>query len=536
MIKMADINKRLLTSSDGIPAPQHKVKGESDFEFTEGSGGAQHTKIVDSSGQPISIDEELKSIKRTQAEILDRLDNGIDTRPVESKVENNADEYLLNQQSMINVLSDSTKVFGVYWDKGSDSKLIRTDDSKDFEANVGISGDIVRNDFDNAPIYREIGEVADDYGNVFVKIPKFYIRKKDGKKFKTWQISKTQYAGFYLPCIFYDFKNEKELPYALIGKHEASLSDDNKLESKPNKNPVATKHIVDFRKYAENNGEGYQQNDIHAIDVLQTLFYVEFATLNSQDIMRGWVDGNYSSNHEVTVSKSKSNQAIVSNSTASDYEVGQTIGIGNNHYGNQTTGDSRLITKIDKYDDDNIAITFDGDAVDISKGDVIANRAWLTGFSKDILAASGTLDKDDGWHPIVYRGIENPWGSQYEWIDGINIVDHQVWVAKDARDYKSNVFASPYEKLSYKNAESNGYAKKMGSDANLMFAELPVDSSGSSSTYYADYYYQNPGNRVAAFGGSWSSGSHAGLSFWRLRSSSGNRSAHRGGRLLKKPL
>ena len=77
---MADINKRLLTSSDGIPAPQHKVKGESDFEFTEGSGGAQHTKIVDSSGQPISIDDELKSIKRTQSEILDRLDKGIDTR------------------------------------------------------------------------------------------------------------------------------------------------------------------------------------------------------------------------------------------------------------------------------------------------------------------------------------------------------------------------------------------------------------------------------------------------------------------------
>src|SRR5699024_11833551 len=87
MVKMADINKRLLTSSDGIPAPQHKVKGESDVEFTEGSGGAQHTKIVDSSGQPISIDDELKSIKRTQAEILDRLDNGIDTRVTGSNAE-----------------------------------------------------------------------------------------------------------------------------------------------------------------------------------------------------------------------------------------------------------------------------------------------------------------------------------------------------------------------------------------------------------------------------------------------------------------
>jgi len=94
MVKMADINKRLLTASDGIPAPQHKVKGASEFEFTEGSSGAQHTKIVDSSGQPISIDDELKSIKRTQAEILDRLDNGIDTRVTGSIV----DKYIFREE------------------------------------------------------------------------------------------------------------------------------------------------------------------------------------------------------------------------------------------------------------------------------------------------------------------------------------------------------------------------------------------------------------------------------------------------------
>ncbi len=88
---MADINKRLLTAKDNkgndIPAPQQKVKGKNDFEFTEGSHGAQHTKIVDASGQPADIDAELKSIKRMQAEILDRLDKGIDTRLTGSNVE-----------------------------------------------------------------------------------------------------------------------------------------------------------------------------------------------------------------------------------------------------------------------------------------------------------------------------------------------------------------------------------------------------------------------------------------------------------------
>lgn len=505
-------------------------------------GKSQKVTIYGSDGKPISS----KNPQHNLMYGLDEDDNPVPirtdedgnvlTRQTGSKVEDSVEDFLTNQQGMINALSDSSKVFGVYWDKGSDPELTRTDDSKDMKAEVGIDGEMVDNDFDRAPIYRDIGEVKDDYGNVFIKIPKFYINKKDGKDFKLWQASETQYSGFYLPCIFYDFENKKELPYALIGKHEASLSDEDKLESKPNKQPVVTEYIVDFREYAENNGEGYQQNDIHAIDVLQTLFYIEFATLNSQDVMRGWVDGNYSSSHEITIAKDDTNRAIVSNSTASDYEVGQSIGIGNNHYGNQVTKDSRLITKIEDYDDDNTAIHFDGDSVDTSEGDVIANRAWLTGFSRDILASSGTIEKDNGWYPIIYRGIENPWGSIYEWIDGVNIKDNQSWVARDARDYKSNVFSNPYEKLSYKNKDSNGYIKEMGNDPDFKFAEFPIETGGSSSTYYADYYYENDGERVASFSGYWSNGSRDGLSLWRLNHSSGNRAAHLGGRLLKKPL
>ena len=119
---MADINKRLLTSSDGIPAPQHKVKGASEFEFTEGSGGAQHTKIVDSSGQPINIDDELKSIKRTQAEILDRLDNGIDTRVTGSIVE----RVSLSEEAGT-VAAGSWKIIN-YDDDGKDLRYSNTDE------------------------------------------------------------------------------------------------------------------------------------------------------------------------------------------------------------------------------------------------------------------------------------------------------------------------------------------------------------------------------------------------------------------------
>jgi hypothetical protein len=37
--------------------PQHGKKGTTEFERTEGSNGALHTKIVDESGEPINVRE-----------------------------------------------------------------------------------------------------------------------------------------------------------------------------------------------------------------------------------------------------------------------------------------------------------------------------------------------------------------------------------------------------------------------------------------------------------------------------------------------
>lgn len=445
------------------------------------------------------------------------------------------EQILSNQRQIINVLNSDKLIFGAYWDKSSNPAMTRTDAAEGLVANAGIDGELVRNDFDKMPVWGDIEEEADEYGNHFSRIPKFYIQKLSGKDFYLVRISKTRYPGFYLPWCFWDFEKNEELDYFLIGKHEGSLSEDGtKLESKPNKHPLVEKNIVEFRNYAQANGKGYQQNDIHAIDVLQALFRVEFATMDSQSIARGYVDGNYSSGHTITIASDDANRAIVSNNTASRYEPGQTFGIGPNQYSNDVTPESRLITGVESYDADNTAIYFDGDPVSTSVGDVVANRGAITGFSKDILATSGSINADDGWNPFVYRGIENPWGSVYEWVDGVNINDYQAWVTKNADDYASNVFAEPYEELGYINHDSNGRVIEMGFDAEHPYAEFPVAVGDSSTTYYADYYYRNAGKRVARFGGSWGLGSYAGLSFWSLDNSSGNRHAHSGGRLLKK--
>ncbi|MEG2250988.1 MAG: hypothetical protein RSD09_05345, partial [Bacilli bacterium] len=94
---------------------------------------------------------------------------------------------------------------------------------------------------------------------------------------------------------FYDEVNSKELPYILVGKYDASETG-GKLESKTGVKPLVERNIDQFRTLATNNNQsgvtGYQLLDIHALDAIQVLFYIEFATLNSQTQMQGYANDN----------------------------------------------------------------------------------------------------------------------------------------------------------------------------------------------------------------------------------------------------
>ena len=485
-----------------------------------------------------------KSLEARLSSIENKLDNVMSGNAVNTNVTgkinvNDIDKLLSNQNKIINVMQSDKLIFGVHWDKKSSPDLTRIDDAEGLVAEVGVNGDLVRNDFDRMPIYSEMREVEDEYGNKFIRIPKFYIQKSSGKNHLIKRISKTRYPGFYLPKVFWDFGNNKELDYFDFGKYNASLGGGDKLESKPNKQPLVRQNIVNFRTYAQNNNDeelkGYQQLDIHAIDVLQTLFTVEFATLNSQSIMSGFTSGPYAEAHVITVAKTDTNEAIVANATANTFVVGQSIGLGTSR-GGQQIAEARLLLEIKEYDDDNKALVFDGEKIDTEVDNYVYSNGWISGFSADIASSSGSIESNTGGkYPCSYRGIENPWGSIYQWIDGININDHKSWIANNADDYASNVFASPYEKTDYKNAEANGYVAEMGYDSSNPFVEIPVKATGAgTATYYADNYYQVAGQRIALFGGRWNAGAAAGLWFWGLSASSAYTHVGSGGRLLKK--
>lgn len=413
-------------------------------------------------------------------------------------------------------------IFGSAWDKTSSPTLTRTDSAVGKVAGVGLDAGGAVNDFDSLPIFSEFSEVTDASGNVFVRIPKFYIKKTDGVGYKTWQVSKTSIPGGYLPWCFWDFTGGAELDYVDVGKYIASLDGTNKLESKPDKYPQTKRTITQFRTFARNNASNYQIMDVHIYDVIRTLFYIEFATLNCQSIMYGWAKGANNAAHTAQVAELGANRIIVTNAVAAEYRAGQPLGCGTTVGGDQVFY-GRTITSITVYDATRMALNFDGAAADIAVGNIVYNIAWRNGWSSVMTASSGSIGSNsDGEYPCQYRGIENPYCNDWQFVDGVNFQDADIYICNNAASYAVDTFVAPYNLLSYGRLTTTGVVPgDMGYDANYPCAEFPVTDGGVDySQYYCDSYSYASGNRIAITSGYNYKGLEGGLHNWHTNNPS----------------
>lgn len=454
-------------------------------------------------------------------------------------------KYALESREIIEGLSEKvnnltleeSKIYGAQWDKSSNPVLTRTDHAANAIVNVGVDKEIVENTMDLSGIFKDFREVTDDYGNVFIRIPKTYIKKTNATEYFSWKASRKKMENSYLPWLFWDFDKNKELDYVDIGKYLGSLSEDGtRLESKPGKYPLVNKTIVQIRNLAMANGLGYQQLDIHAVDLLQTLFIIEQGTLHSQSKVTGFTSGQYSATHVAIISEVSTNRIVITNAKAALFFEGQSISIGTSLGGNQIFYGRNIVSK-ESYDDDNTALIFDGNPVNISIGNIVYNSAQKTGFSDNILSSVGSMKSNSsGKFSFKWHDIESLYGDTWQFVDGANINENQGWICKDAKKYASNVFTAPYEQLGYINGNANGYLTQLGFDPNHPYAQFPISVGGGTSTYYSDYYYQSTGQRIACFGGAWTYGSDAGLFSWNLNTGSSNAIVALGSRLLRKAL
>ena len=202
------------------------------------------------------------------------------------------------------VFKDSDKpLYGVRF-SGTKPEGIRLGNAENMNAYAYYgSGTYAPNDFDNIYPWSDIKRclISDDgiiwayegepgftlspsIGNIFVEIPKFYQKIVYENDTLDLMISPYKREGYSLNPAFIDNKG-KELPFIYIGAYEASC-DGNRIHSKSDKiiNGVTLNQMKDMVK---NKGKDFKLIDIYERSVIELLFCIEYATLDSQSIFKG---------------------------------------------------------------------------------------------------------------------------------------------------------------------------------------------------------------------------------------------------------
>jgi len=110
---------------------------------------------------------------------------------------------------------------------------------------------------------------------------------------------------------------------------------------------------------------------------------------------------------------------------------------------------------------------------------------------------------------ISYRGIENPFGHIWKWVDGININNNIAYVCNVRADLADNT-ASNYTLIGTL-INNNGYQNTLLATSRGF---LPKTVGANSATKITDYYYQFTNWRVVAVGGAADNGASAGFFAW----------------------
>ena len=121
---------------------------------------------------------------------------------------------------------------------------------------------------------------------------------------------------------------------------------------------------------------------------------------------------------------------------------------------------------------------------------------------------------------MSYRGIENWFGHVWKPVDGLNFYNNIAYFCNNETQYTDND-STNYTRIGTL-INADGWQKYL---LNTLNGFLPSAVGALSSTYIADYYYQNTGWRVALLGGIAHDGSSAGAFF--LSAVNGSTSASR---------
>lgn len=141
----------------------------------------------------------------------------------------------------------------------------------------------------------------------------------------------------------------------------------------------------------------------------------------------------------------------------------------------------------------------------------------------------------------VYRGVKNPFGNIWKFIDGFlrkhsagSDCNEAYW-QDGSKDFSDTI--ADYIATGFSCATKRGYIKAFGYSEDCDFMYMTSKVGGDSNRPVGDYYYVNMSSNniyIARLGASWTNGAASGLFCWALSYVASDRSCDIGGRLCRK--
>lgn len=180
--------------------------------------------------------------------------------------------------SSTTVMYGAGPIYGVSGLCGDAVALTRTDDAEGLTFAINSSTGAISSDFNDVFPWNVAQLGNDDKGNAFITLPDMYFRVGvDGKK------RITDVAVSNVPSGDGKWYKVNSFSYGRYGASQAG----NVLKSISGVNRQASATRAQFRNWAAANGNSYRQLDLYHHMVLLFLWWIEWATKNSESIMTG---------------------------------------------------------------------------------------------------------------------------------------------------------------------------------------------------------------------------------------------------------
>lgn len=376
-------------------------------------------------------------------------------------------------------------------------------------------------------------------GDVMLEVPQVYTARyfetdSDGVEWEYRWVAAGPVGRCHLDHAFTDGDRQSEKIYIPI--FNGSLNTEGtKLESKAGVFPLHNKTRAQFRTLCTAKGDKWCLDDVWTMHLLDTLFIVMFAGTNAQTILgRGRSEMPYDNAANVALqARNNTNYITIAKSWAERFTVGQGIGIGTSA-GSQSVFAERTVTQItDSAEIESASnIFFDGDPVNITTDHHVWSCVQKTGATIEMQSANGRVEGVDGRTAVRFLYIEDWFGNMWQFRDGDNIKKFQHYYCNKRSSYADKVYEGDYFKVGYEASQTGGYVKKFGYDPEWPEIEICVDATGSSGTYFPDYYWAAEGGELVISGGNVNSGVNDGPFYRNCNNGSGNSNWNIGGRPL----